>query len=38
MHSNPMLMFWPGIMILLVVLSANIIGDQLRDTLEEVVS
>lgn len=38
MHSSPMLMFWPGIMILLVVLSTNIIGDKLRDTLEEVVS
>lgn len=36
MHSNPMIMFWPGIMILLVVLSANIIGDRLRDTLEEI--
>lgn len=35
MHSNPMLMFWPGIMILLVVLSSNIIGDNLRDYLEE---
>ncbi|MEG1409155.1 MAG: ABC transporter permease subunit [Terrisporobacter sp.] len=36
MHSNPMIMFWPGIMILLMVLSANIIGDKVRDTLEEV--
>ncbi|MGL5693596.1 MAG: ABC transporter permease [Peptostreptococcaceae bacterium] len=38
MHSNPSLMFWPGIMILLVVLSTNVIGDSLRDTLEEVTS
>lgn len=36
MHSNPMLMFWPGIMILLVVLSSNIIGDNLRDAFEEI--
>lgn len=36
MHSNSMLMFWPGIMILLVVLSINIIGDKVRDSLEEV--
>ncbi len=33
-NSDPMLMFWPGIMILLVVISANIIGDNLRDTLD----
>lgn len=35
MHSNPMLMFWPGMMILIVVLCSNILGDSLRDFLEE---
>ncbi|MBS6196702.1 MAG: ABC transporter permease subunit [Clostridiales bacterium] len=31
MHSNPMLMFWPGVMILI----SNILGDMLRDFLDE---
>lgn len=35
MHSNPMLMFWPGMMILIVVLCSNILGDIIRDFLDE---
>lgn len=33
--TDPMLMFWPGIMILLVVVSVNLIGDNLRDVLDK---
>lgn len=33
--DKPGMMFWPGICLLLVVISVNILGDQLRDILEE---
>ncbi len=33
-NTDPWLMFWPGIMILLVVVAVNIIGDNMRDALE----
>ncbi|KJF27667.1 nickel transporter permease NikC [Clostridium aceticum] len=34
-RSNPSLMMYPGMMILMTVISFNLIGDALRDTLEE---
>ncbi len=33
-NTDPWLMFWPGIMILLVVVAVNIIGDNMRDALD----
>jgi ABC-type dipeptide/oligopeptide/nickel transport system permease subunit len=33
-NSAPLIMFWPGIMILLVVVCMNILGDNMRDTLD----
>ena len=33
-NTDPWLMFWPGIMILLSVIAVNIIGDNMRDALE----
>lgn len=33
--DKPGMMFWPGICILLVVISVNVLGDQPRDLLEE---
>ena len=33
-NSDPWLMFWPGIMILITVVSVNIIGDHMRDALD----
>ncbi len=33
-NADPWMMFWPGIMILLVVVSVNIIGDHMRDALD----
>lgn len=33
-NTDPWLMFWPGLMILLVVVSVNIIGDNMRDALD----
>lgn len=35
-RSNPQLMYYPGILITLVVISFNLIGDALRDTLNEI--
>lgn len=34
-NSHPSMMFWPGLCILLVVISVNIIGDSIRDRLEK---
>lgn len=34
-NRNPMIMLWPGLMILLTVLSVNVIGDHLRDAIDE---
>lgn len=34
--EHPGMMFWPGICVLAVVISANLLGDKLRDTLEEI--
>ncbi|MHB9292117.1 nickel transport system permease protein [Hollandina sp. SP2] len=33
-NSAPLMMFWPGMMILLVVVCMNILGDNMRDTLD----
>lgn len=33
-NTDPWLMFWPGMMILLSVIAVNIIGDNMRDALE----
>ncbi len=33
--DKPGMMFWPGICILIVVISVNVLGDLLRDILEE---
>lgn len=33
--NHPEMMFWPGICVMTVVICTNIIGDKLRDTLEE---
>ncbi len=33
--ERPGMMFWPGLCVLLVVISVNMLGDRLRDTLEE---
>lgn len=33
-NTGPFLMFWPGIMILIVVVAVNIIGDNMRDALD----
>ena len=33
-NTDPWLMFWPGIMILISVIAVNIIGDNMRDALE----
>jgi ABC-type dipeptide/oligopeptide/nickel transport system permease subunit len=33
-NSAPLMMFWPGIMILLVVVCMNVIGDNMRDALD----
>lgn len=33
-NSAPLMMFWPGIMILMVVVCMNILGDNMRDTLD----
>lgn len=35
-YNNPMMMLWPGLCILLVVITVNIIGDNLRDVLDEI--
>ncbi|MFZ7102063.1 MAG: ABC transporter permease [Peptococcaceae bacterium] len=32
--SHPMIMFWPGIMILLIVIALNVLGDTLQETLQ----
>lgn len=34
-NSHPSEMFWPGLCILLVVISVNLLGDALRDALEQ---
>ncbi|MEG0998972.1 MAG: ABC transporter permease subunit [Clostridiales bacterium] len=34
-NSDPMMMFWPGMMILLVVVCANMIGDNMRNVLDK---
>lgn len=33
--EHPGMMFWPGICVLLVVICANLLGDKMRDALEE---
>ncbi|MCQ2500313.1 MAG: ABC transporter permease subunit [Lachnospiraceae bacterium] len=33
-NSDPWLIFWPGIVVLIVVVSVNIIGDNMRDALD----
>ena len=33
--EHPGMMFWPGLCVLVVVISVNLLGDRLRDTLEE---
>jgi ABC-type dipeptide/oligopeptide/nickel transport system permease subunit len=33
-NSAPLMMFWPGMMILVVVVCMNILGDNMRDTLD----
>lgn len=35
-YSHPMIMFWPGLLAILVVIALNIIGDNLQDSLQEV--
>lgn len=34
--EHPGMMFWPGICVLTVVICANLLGDKLRDSLEEI--
>lgn len=34
LNRDPLLMLWPGIMILVVVVSANILGDKMRDAMD----
>lgn len=37
-YSHPMIMLWPGILILLIVISLNVVGDYLQDSLQELKS
>lgn len=37
-YSHPMIMLWPGILILLIVIALNIVGDNLQDSLQELKS
>jgi ABC-type dipeptide/oligopeptide/nickel transport system permease subunit len=34
-NSDPMMMFWPGMMILIAVICANILGDNMRDIMDK---
>lgn len=36
LNRNPAIMLWPGLMVLIVVLAVNVIGDYLRDALDDI--